>query len=81
MANEVTIDDATGNFISTEVEGALAELAASNAADNDTDPTNEIQDANEVNIDDAAGNFTATEVEGALAELAASNAADNEQPY
>ena len=53
-------------------------IAASNAADNDTDPTNEIQDANEVNIDDAAGNFTATEVEGALAELAASNAADND---
>ena len=42
-ANEVTIDDAAGNFTATEVEGALAELAASNAADNDTDPTNEIR--------------------------------------
>ena len=43
IANEVNIDDTAGNFTATEVEGALAELAASNAADNDTDPTNEIQ--------------------------------------
>ncbi|MGB7393863.1 MAG: hypothetical protein WA913_05685 [Pricia sp.] len=40
-ADEVNIDDSANNFTATEVEGALAELAASNAADNDTDATNE----------------------------------------
>ncbi|MET6992101.1 hypothetical protein, partial [Sediminicola arcticus] len=33
----------TSGLISTDVQGALDELAASNAADNDTDTTNEIQ--------------------------------------
>ena len=50
MGASVTVDnDAAGNFTATEVEGALAELAASNAADNDTDPTNEIQDGQRSN--------------------------------
>ncbi|WP_171017347.1 hypothetical protein, partial [Maribacter sp. ACAM166] len=42
-ATEVSIADAAGNFTSIEVEGALAELAASNTADDDTNALNEIQ--------------------------------------
>ena len=60
-ADEVAITDAGGNFTATEVEGALAELAASNAADNDTDATNEIQDLEDVIGEDAsAGNQAIT---------------------
>ncbi|MFD2588171.1 hypothetical protein ACFSQJ_14625, partial [Croceitalea marina] len=50
-ANEVNITDAGGNFTATEVEGALAELAASNAADNDTDATNELQTLSQAGTD------------------------------
>ena len=42
-ADQVDIDDAAGNFNSTDVEGALAELATGQIADADGDPTNELQ--------------------------------------
>ncbi|MEO2050592.1 MAG: hypothetical protein ABGX00_02435, partial [Allomuricauda sp.] len=60
----------------TTVQGAIDVLAASNAADLDTDPNNEIQDAAGVAFDDTASSLGQTTVQGAIDVLAASNAAD-----
>lgn len=61
-AANVTIVDAGGNFTATNVEDALAELAAGGIG---------VPVAADITIADAGGNFTATNVEDALAELAA----------
>ncbi len=68
-AADVDIADANGNFLSDTVEGALEELADANAADMDTNPTNELQDAKDVPITDDNNYFTSENVQGALEEL------------
>ena len=52
IANEVNITDAAGNFTSTEVEGALAELAAGSTDDQQLDDPNTLFNAgtNELTI-------------------------------
>ena len=42
-ADEVALEDVESNFIATDVEGALAELANGQIADADGDPENELQ--------------------------------------
>ncbi len=59
-AAEVNIADAGGNFTATDVEGALTELATSNAADNDTDDTNEYNTGSGI----AAGTITISDLGG-----------------
>ncbi len=68
-AADVGVADGNGNFVSDTVEGALEELADANAADGDTNPTNELQDAIDVPITDVDNNFTSENVQGALEEL------------
>lgn len=68
-AEDVGVADGNGNFVSDTVEGALEELADANAADGDTNPTNELQDAIDVPITDDDDNFTSENVQGALEEL------------
>ncbi|MHA7832589.1 MAG: hypothetical protein ACX93O_15945, partial [Flagellimonas sp.] len=48
-ATEVSYDNTTSGLTANEAQAAIDELAASNAADNDTDDTNEIQDIAEGN--------------------------------
>ncbi len=75
-AAEVSYDGTTSGLAATDAQAAIDELAASNAADLDTDPNNEIQDAAGVSFDDATSTLGETTVQGAIDALAASNAAD-----
>jgi len=66
-AAEVTVADTGGNFTSTDVESVLAELAASNSADGDTDPTNELSDlqlsGNTLTLTNAVAGATGVELD------------------
>ncbi|MDE3741400.1 hypothetical protein PHU20_06065, partial [Maribacter sp. D37] len=67
IANEVNITDTAGNFTATEVEGALAELAAASTDD---------QTASEVSYDNTTSGLTAVDTQAAIDELAAGSTDD-----
>jgi hypothetical protein len=62
LAAEVPILDVGGHFTGTEVETALQELGADQAADNDADASNELQTISKsgstVTLSDGGGSFT-----------------------
>ncbi|QWX82485.1 hypothetical protein H0I23_01955 [Cellulophaga sp. HaHaR_3_176] len=87
-ATEVTIADAANNFTSTEVEGALAELAAASTDDQtlDTDGTAgniSIEDGNDItiNVEDADAIIGNEVVNGTDATLVRSGSGTNADPY
>lgn len=61
-ASAVTLADAGGNYASTTVEAAFAELASVSNGEG----------ASIIGVEDSAANYTATDVEGVLAEIATS---------
>ncbi len=69
-ASEVAVADAANNFTASDVEGVLAELAASNAADGDTDSTNELSDldltGNQLTLTNAAAGATGVDLSAYL---------------
>ena len=75
-ASAVSVADTAGHFTATDVEGALAELAAASGgggepiADAHIADTVDAHDASAISVADTGGYLTATDVEGALAELA-----------
>ena len=57
IANEVNITDAAGDFTATEVEGALAELAAGSTDDQQLDDPNTLFNAVRSRVDDSLGGW------------------------
>tara|TARA_R110000764_G_scaffold89764_2_gene171438 strand:+ start:85323 stop:86981 length:1659 start_codon:yes stop_codon:yes gene_type:complete len=74
--NMVNVADPANPLDAVNLQYLEGAIVASEAADLDTDPNNEIQDAAGVSFDDTASTLGQTTVQGAIDALAASNAAD-----
>ena len=74
--NMVNVADPANPLDAVNLQYLEGAIVASEAADLDTDPNNEIQDAAGVSFDDTASTLGQTTVQGAIDVLAASNAAD-----